>query len=323
MNKLDPQVEALLNKLAAHQPESTHSSEPAEKIAETRLSVKSATAFGLPSEPVLRVDDFDLPGPAGKVPVRLYVPKTQASSPKLLPILIYYHGGGFIAGDLDLQDTLLRAIANRAGCLVLSADYRLAPENPYPAANDDAWAALTWVVHHSSGIEADPTRIAVGGDSAGGLLAAWVAQRANESGVDLQLQVLFYPNLDATTSSASWKELGTGAYLISHTQMLEWLDAYLPEGVNRADPRVSPLFATELTGIAPAFIITADHDPLHDEGHAYADKLKAANVPVDYTCWPGMIHGFASMAAVIDAGKTLIDQTAAALRKAFSMPGRE
>jgi acetyl esterase len=235
--------------------------------------------------------------------------------------LIYYHGVGFVAGDLDSHDTLLRAVANRADCLVLSVGYRLAPENPYPAANDDALAALNWVAQHASEIGATPTRLAVGGDSAGGLLAAWVAQRAQESGVDLRLQVLLYPNLDATTSSASWKELGTGGYIISHTQMLERYDAYLPKEISRADPKVSPLFATEVAGVPPALIITADHDPLHDEGDAYADKLKAANVQVDHTCWPGMIHGFASMAGVIDAGKALIDQIAAALRKALAMPG--
>jgi acetyl esterase len=326
MSKLNPQVEVLLEQLKANapqQPPSAYLLAADEKIAEVRLKMKSIDALGIPSEPVLRVDDFDLPGPAGKIPVRLYVPfpKTEAPSQESAPVLIYYHGGGFVAGDLDSHDTLLRAVANRADCLVLSVGYRLAPENPYPAANDDALAALNWVAQHASDIGATPTRLAVGGDSAGGLLAAWVAQRAQESGVDLRLQVLLYPNLDATMSSASWKELGTGGYMVSHTQMLERYDAYLPKEISRADPKVSPLFATQVAGVPPALIITADHDPLHDEGEAYADKLKAANVQVDYTCWPGMIHGFASMAGVIDAGKALIDQIAAALRKALAMPG--
>jgi acetyl esterase/lipase len=200
--------------------------------------------------------------------------------------------------------------------------YRLAPEYPYPAAHDDAWAALTWVADHASEIGADPARLAVGGDSAGGLLAAWVAQRAKEHHLALRLQVLHYPNLDATTSSASWRELGTGAYIVSHARMQERYDAYLPERIARTEPKVSPLFATDLAGLAPALIVTADHDPLRNEGDEYATRLKAANVPVDHTCWPGMIHGLASIAGVVDAGKVLIDQTAEALRTAFG-PGTD
>jgi acetyl esterase len=139
-------------------------------------------------------------------------------------------GGGLVAGDLESHDILLRALANRSQCIVISVAYRLAPENPYPAGNDDAWAALTWVADHASEIGAHPRRLAVGGDSAGGLLAAWVAQKAAKNGPALRLQVLFYPSLDATTSRPSWKELGTGAYFISHAQMIEWYDAYLPQG---------------------------------------------------------------------------------------------
>jgi acetyl esterase len=323
MSQVDPQAAALLAQFkayAAQQPTPTRAPTADEKIVATRLMMKSFGPLGISSEPVLRVKDFELSGPAGKVPVRLYVPKTDTPLPKSSPAFIYYHGGGFVAGDLDSYDTLLCAIANRAGCLVLSVAYRLAPENPYPAANNDALAALNWVVDHASEIGADPERLAVGGDSAGGLLAAWVAQRAIESEVDLRLQLLFYPSLDATTSSESWKKLGTGEYILSHTQTLEWYDAYLPDGINRADPKVSPLFATDLAGIAPALIITADHDPLHDEGDEYANKLKAAGVMVDHTCWPGMIHGVVSMAGVIDAGKAIIDRAAAALGKAFATP---
>jgi acetyl esterase len=149
-------------------------------------------------------------------------------------------------------------------------------------------------------------------------LAAWVAQKANRNGLALRLQVLLYPNLDATTSRPSWTELGTGAYIVKHEQMREWYDAYLPPGINREDPNVSPLFATDVAGVATAFIVTADHDPLHDEGDEYAAKLRSKNVAVDYTCWPGMIHGFASLAGVLDAGKRLIDQVGTALRDALA-----
>jgi len=325
MNELDPQVSALLQQFkasAAQQPPPDRTLRVDEKITAVRRRMQHFHPLGLPSEPVSRIENLDLPGPTGRIPVRLYVPRAETSAPKSTPTLIYYHGGGFVAGDLDSHDTLLRALANRAGCLVVSVGYRLAPEHPYPAANDDAWAALDWMADHGSEIGADSTRLAVGGDSAGGLLAAWVAQKANERGVKLRLQILLYPNLDATTSSASWRQLGTGEYIVSHAQMREWYDAYLPRGINRADPKVSPLFATDLAGIAPAFIVTADHDPLRDEGNEYAVKLKAANVCVDHICWPGMIHGLASFAGVVDAGKTLIDQTASWLRNAF-LPASE
>jgi acetyl esterase len=287
MNKLDPQVKALLNQFHAN---ASRQSVPqrvlsaGEKIAAQRQMFTAFFALGMPYESVARVHDIDLPGPAGDIPVRLYVPMARTPLPKSAPTLLYYHGGGFVGGDLDTHDTLLRALANRAQCIVASVGYRLAPEYPYPAAHDDAWSALTWVADQASEIGADPARLAVGGDSAGGLLAAWVAQRAKEHHLALRLQVLHYPNLDATTSSASWRELGTGAYIVSHARMQEWYDAYLPERIARTEPKVSPLVATDLAGLAPALIVTADHDPLHNEGDEYATRLKAANVPVDHTC---------------------------------------
>jgi acetyl esterase len=219
---------------------------------------------------------------------------------------------------VEYYDPLIRALANRTGCIILSVEYRLAPEHPYPAGNEDCWAVLNWLARHGGEIGVDTRRIAVGGDSSGGLLAAWVAQRAARSGPELRLQLLLYPVLDATLSKPSWTELGTGAYVISRAMMLDVLHAYLPSGIDRSAPEVSPLFATDLSAVAPAFILTADHDPLRDEGEEYAAKLKAANVSVDFTCWPGMIHGFLSLAGVIDAGKVALDQVAAALRKALA-----
>src|ERR1700730_2620351 len=272
-SELDPQVKALLEQFQANAAQHPAPSTPLsakEKIHATRQMMGGYASLGYPLESVSRTEDFDIQGSAGKIPVRLYVPHTEEPLPVAAPVFVYFHGGGFVAGDLDGYDTLLRALANRAQCVVISVAYRLAPENPYPAANDDAWTALTWVADHASEIGVDPQRLAVGGDSAGGLLAAWVAQKAAKNGPSLRLQVLLYPNLDATTSRPSWKELGTGAYLVSHAQMDEWYDAYLPEGINRTAPEVSPLFATDLTGVAPAFIMTADHDPLRDEGDEYA-----------------------------------------------------
>ncbi|MGI3903235.1 MAG: alpha/beta hydrolase [Janthinobacterium lividum] len=274
-------------------------------------------AFGMPREPVADVIDLRIQGPAGDLPLRLYAPMPEGGATPL-PALVYLHGGSFVAGGLDSHDTLLRALANRAGCLVVSVAYRLAPEHPYPAATEDAWAALAWVAGHAHEMGVDGRRLAVGGDSAGGLLAASVAQRANESGLTLRLQVLLYPNLDATVSSPSWRELGSGAYIVSRARMMAWFDAYLPPGVDRRRPDVSPIFANNVSTCAPALIVTADHDPLRDEGEAYAAKLRDASVPVDHACWPGMIHGFASMAGVLDAGRRLIDDVGVALRQAYS-----
>ena len=227
LNELDPQVKALLQQFqanAARHPAPALSAK--EKIIAARQMTGAYAALRYPSESVSRTEDFAIPGPAGKISVRLYVPHTiilsgwrgirQDHLPIAAPVLVYYHGGGFVAGDLESQDSLLRALANRSQCIVISVAYRLAPENPYPAGNDDAWAALTWVADHASEIGADPQRLAVGGDSAGGLLAAWVAQKAAKNGPRLCLQVLLYPNLDATTSRPSWKELRTGAYLVSN-----------------------------------------------------------------------------------------------------------
>lgn len=318
MSELDPQVKTLLEQFQENAVQHPAASLSAmEKVVASRQLVSASSVLGIASEAVSKVEDFDIPGPAARIPVRLYVPHTQDSMPTAAPVLVYYHGGGFVAGDLDSHDRLLRALANRARCIVVSVAYRLAPEHPYPAANDDAWAALMWVAEHASAIGADRQRLAVGGDSSGGLLAAGVAQKAAKEGPALRLQMLLYPNLDATTSKPSWKELGTGAYLVSHAEMIERFDAYLPQGVNRKDPEVSPLFETDLTNVAPAWIVSADHDPLRDEGEEYAAKLRAANVAVKYTCWSGMVHGLASLAGVLDAGRILIDQTGAALRTAF------
>ena len=316
MSELDPQVKFLLEQvqaMAAQQPVLDHRPSVDEQIAAFRATTKLTITLSGDSEPVFRVKDFDIPGAAGKIPVRMYVPSADA----LLPALVYYHGGGFVAGDLDDYDKPLRALANRAGCVIISVAYRLAPENPYPAAADDAWTALEWVSDHSSEIGVDAQRLAVGGDSAGGGLAAWVAQKARENGPDLRLQVLYYPNLDATTSSASWKEMGTGAYIFRHDEMVERYNVYLPPGTDRKDPKVSPLYASDLKGVAPAFLFTAEYDPLRDEVNEYAAKLNAAGVPVEHKDLPGMIHAVFSLAGVLDAGKVLISDTASALRKAF------
>jgi acetyl esterase len=318
--ELDPQAKALLDQLKAHATKQDSPNSARESIAAMRQTMSSPAfiAMGLASEPVAKIVDVEFSYSAGKVSLRLYIPGSEPQSERPLPAMVFYHGGGFIAGGLDSHDTLLRGLANRSGCIIVAVAYRLAPEHSYPAAHDDAWAALRWVVDHAAEIGADPRKIAVGGDSAGGLLAAWVAQKAAQNGPALSLQILLYPNLDATTSRPSWKELGDGTYIVSRAHMMEWFDAYLPPHIDRMQPDVSPLFASSFKGIAPALIVTADHDPLRDEGDEYAAKLKAAHIAVEHVCWPGMIHAFATFAGVLDAGKALIDQAGGVLRKAFN-----
>jgi acetyl esterase len=274
----------------------------------------SFAPFGFPHEPIGLTKDLVIPSSAGHLTTRLYVPHQNLALPA--PVLLYCHGGGFVAGSLDNYDTALGALANRAACLVVSVAYRLAPEHPYPAANEDVWDALKWL-SRATEINADPQRIAVGGDSAGGLLAAWAAQKAKSEGMPLSMQVLLYPNLDATASSKSWQELGTGAYGLRRDDMLDWYNAYLPPGIDRTDPQVSPAYATDLAGLAPALIITAEFDPLCDEGNEYAAKLRKAGVPINHYCWPGMIHGLLSLAGVLDAGGLLIERVSNGLRSAF------
>jgi acetyl esterase len=329
MDELDPQVVALLEQMrqqAAAQPAPAIAPTFAERVAAARVRIARASPMRGTPEVVAKVLDRTLPGPGGAIPVRIYDPRGgdgNAPAAGSAPALLYYHGGGFVAGNLDSHDVLTRALANRAQCVVIAVDYRLAPEHRYPAAMDDAWAALQWVAVHAVELDVDATRLAVGGDSAGGLLAALVAQRARASGVSLRLQLLLYPNTDATMSRPSWQTFGTPAFVVDRHEMKERYDAWLPDDIDRASPDVSPLFAHDLTGLAATMIVTADHDPLCDEGNEYAAKLRAAKVEVEHVCWPGMIHGFASMAGVLDAGQALIDRSAAALREAFSSKRRD
>lgn len=317
--QLDPQAKAFLAQLKATQAKRSVEDQVlsyAEHVAAFRNWMRAAIpAAGIP-EPVHRIKDFTIPGPAGKIPVRTYLP----SGDEPLPVFVYYHGGGFNGGDLDTHDTMLRALANRTECAIVSVDYRLAPEHPYPAAVEDAWAAMEWVASHANAIGADSGRMAVGGDSAGGCLTALVAQQARDASMTLMVQVLIYPAMDLSMASASWKEFAKD-HLLTFNQTSAWIKAYVPPGFEKTDPRVSPLFAANVSEVAPALIITAECDPLRDEGEAYAVRLRASNVAVDYICYPGMIHGFASLAGVIDAGRSVIDLTAVRLRRAFQFVG--
>ena len=253
---------------------------------------------------------------ADSVAVRVYRPAGVAADTPL-PALVFFHGGGWVIGDLDTHDVLCRQLTGEAGIMVIAADYRLAPEAKFPAAADDAWAVTRWVVANARQLGADPARLAVGGDSAGGNLAAVVALMARDAGTpSLALQVLLYPVTDAGTDTGSYRDFADG-YMLTRDGMRWFFDHYLPSTAAATDWRVSPLRAASVAGVAPALVVTAGFDPLRDEGEAYARKLRDAGVTVDYICYGGMIHGFAGMGRLLDTANRAVSHIAASLRQAL------
>jgi acetyl esterase len=233
----------------------------------------------------------------------------------VLPAFVFFHGGGWVVGDLDTHDVVCRQIARDSGAVVIAVDYRLAPEHPFPAASVDAWSATTWIAAHADDLGIDSARIAVGGDSAGGGLAAVVALMARDSRkLRLALQVLVYPVLDLRAESASYSKYAEG-YLLTRAAMKWYIAQYAPTPQAANDWHASPLLAPWVHSIAPALIITAELDPLIDEGDAYARRLRGARVPVDYRVVPGMIHGFLTMGGKVDAANRSIEAIASALRR--------
>ena len=306
----DPTIQALLDGLNG--PEAPELSD----LSATDARALMAGLVALEGEPVPidQVEDRTVPGPAGDIAVRVYRRHAEGPTPG---ILVWFHGGGWVIGDLDSGDATARRLADRSGAVVVSVDYRLAPEAPFPAGPDDCWAALVWVAEHGAELGGDPSRLAVGGDSAGGNLAALVALRArDEGGPELRHQLLVYPATDLTMSHPSITENGQG-YLLT-TKAMDWFAGhYLPPGVDRAQPGVSPLFA-EHAGVAPATVITAELDPLRDEGEAYAAALGAAGVDVDLRRYDGMIHGFFSMALITPVATEALDAAAATVAGALA-----
>jgi acetyl esterase len=269
--------------------------------------------------PIGKVEERNIPGPAGFIPLRVYTPLGVRDD--TLPGLVFFHGGGFVIGDLDTHDGLCRQLANASGCRVISVAYRLAPEHKFPAAVDDAYAAVSWVAEHAREFGVDSDRIAVGGDSAGGNLAAVVCQLAKErGGPKIALQLLLYPATESGVDTPSRVALAEG-YLLEKKSIEWFLQQYVERGTDPIDPRLSPLLAPDLSGLPPAHIHTAEFDPLVDEGKAYADKLAAAGVEVEYTCHPGMIHHFFCLAGAIPYARTAIANAGAAMKQALA-PGR-
>jgi acetyl esterase len=270
----------------------------------------------LQGEPVAvaRLEDRKIPGPGGEIPLRVYWP--AGTGP--FPVIVFYHGGGWVIGDLDTNDNVCRMLSNKVSAVVVSVDYRLAPEHRFPAAVEDCYAALEWVSQSASELDVDASRIAVGGGSAGGNLAAAVALMSRDrAGPGLALQVLFYPatNLFELTT-ASHGHFASG-YGLTRDHVEFFRDSYVPEARDRKNPHVSPLLADSLKGLPPAIVVTAGFDVLRDEGVAYAEKLEAAGVATIAAHYPSMIHGFVAMDRLFGEAEDAIDEAAAALSEAF------
>jgi acetyl esterase len=304
---LDKNVKALLDQLAAVGGPKLWELGPQAARAAMRMNIFRGNDVEIGA-----TEDRRFPGPGGNVGVRVYTP-LNASAP-LLPGLVFFHGGGFVLGDLESHDGLCRSIANESGCRVVSVDYRLAPEHPFPAAVEDCMAAAEWAAANAADLGIDAARIAVGGDSAGGNLAAVVAVLAKKKGAPkLSFQLLIYPVTQlGGPDTASMKENAAGYFL--EKSSMEWFTRlYCPDLAHRGDPRLSPLLADDLAGLPPAYVVTAGFDPLRDEGKAYADKLDAAGVPVTYVNYPGMVHGFFSFRALVPKAREAMAAAAAAL----------
>jgi acetyl esterase len=262
---------------------------------------------------VAAVKDLEVPGPAGGIPVRVYRPSEESD----LPVLVYLHGGGWAICSIETHDVTCRELANGAGCVVVSVEYRLAPEHRFPAAVEDCYAALGWVAGHAASLGGDPARLAVGGDSAGGNLAAVVALLARErGGPRLCHQLLVYPITDHAFDTTSYRENAEGPLLTRETMRGFW-GLYLAREEDGRNPLASPLRAPDLAGLPSAHVITAEYDPLRDEGEAYAKRLAAAGVPVVQRRYDGMIHGFFGFTAQIDRAGEAVADAARELRRGF------
>jgi acetyl esterase len=309
---IDPQLVEIL-KLASD-PEAPQLHELPLSEARSLAAAGPMGAVPPPLEPVAAVEEHSLPGPDTDLALRLYRPHGEGP----FGVLLFLHGGGFVLPLIPAHDGICRALCRRAGVVVASLDYRLAPEHPFPAAVDDAWAALSWLVEHADALGLDARRIALGGDSAGGNLATVIAQLARaRAAPEIAFQVLVYPIADATLAHPSVEENGEG-FLLTRALLTWFLGHYLPDGTDRSDPRCSPLHAASLEGLPPALVITAELDPLRDEGEAYARRLIAAGVPVTLTRYAGLIHGSFQLYGVLDGGRAMLDQCVDALRAAIA-----
>lgn len=314
--QLDAQMQLVCFLLAHSGHPSFETLEPPDARAEIR---RTAAAFAGAPLPVAKVEDREIPGPAGAIPARLYRP-LAASEP--CPLVVYYHGGGWVLCDLETHDACCRFLARGAGVSVLSVAYRLAPEHRFPAAVDDCVAAFRWAAAHATALGVDPARLAVAGDSAGGNLSAvvsWIAAR--EGGPQPAMQVLLYPVTDLSTKHPSYRLFREGFFL-TERQMDWYRGHYLASESDALDPRASPLLAKDLRGLAPAYVVTAGFDPLRDEGERYARRLEEAGVPVVLRRHEGLIHGFANAPDLGIATRRAMSEVCVALRQGLDTKRR-
>jgi acetyl esterase len=305
---LDPQAQQVLEQIAALGLPPNHLVSP----AQARINMKARPRPAGPE--VAHVQDHLIAGPGGEIPVRIYTP--AGSGP--FPILVWFHGGGWVVGDLETADPTARHLTVGASCVVVSVDYRLAPETKFPGAADDCYAATVWAAQHAERINGDADRIAVGGDSAGGNLAAAVALMARDrGGPSLIFQLLVYPVMARDYNTESYRQNADG-YGLTRDSMQWYWDHYLRNLAEASNPYAAPLAARDFRGLPAALVITAEFDPLCDEGQAYAQRLQAAGVATNYSRYDGMIHGFFGMSAVLDKGKQAVAEASAALRQAFA-----
>ena len=304
---LDPAVRVILDQMVAS------GLKPFNEVSveEARASMLALAGASGELENVARIEDRKVPGPRGDIPIRVYTPAGQLP----LPLLVYFHGGGWVVGGIETHDGLCRQLANKAKAVVVSVDYRLAPEHPFPAAPEDSYAATRWVAEHARDLGGDAARIAVAGDSAGGNLAAVVSLMARDrGGPRLVHQVLIYPVVDAPCGNASYRD-NANDYLLT-AEMMDWFWNHY--GAADRHPLACPLRAPSLRELPPALVFTAEFDPLRDEGEAYAARLREDGVPVRLERYDGMIHGFFGMTALLEPARRAVDDAAATLRRAFA-----
>ncbi len=311
-SELDPQITALLEQMQEQ------GVPPVETMTPTRAREVKNPVFSklaAPAEDLAGVEDLLIPGKGVEIPIRIYTPLGRGP----FPILVYFHGGGWLIGNLDTHDSVCRSLANRSGCLIVSVDYRLSPENKFPAAVEDAYAATKWVADNAARISGDAGRLAVGGDSSGGNLATVVCLLSRENRApSIGLQVLIYPVTDVSSlDTNSYHRHGEG-YVLTRNSMRYYRDHYITNQEELRNPLVSPLLAENLKGLPPAFILAAEFDVLLDEVEGYARRLQEAGVSVQFSLFNGLIHGFFCWGGVVDRARDAIDETASALRSAFA-----
>lgn len=304
---LDPIAEQMLAQMAAMGGPPMHTLTP-EQIRAARVPLP-------PGPDVFAVEDMEAPGPDGPIPVRIYWPR-EAAEGEALPATLWFHGGGWVIGSVEGEDATARRLATMADCVVVSVEYRLAPEHPFPAAITDAYAATVWTVQNAPRIGVDASRVAIAGYSAGGNLVAVVAQLLRDRGGPTPVhQVMVNPVTDCGMETASYAE--NDRYILT-PDLMEWFYGhYVPEGVDRSRPDISPLRASDLSGLPPATVITAEYDPLRDEGMAYAEALRVAGVPVESRCFEGQIHTFFVNSHLYPKGMEAVEFAVGRLRAAF------